>query len=103
MEVNYNEPSISVRIPVPNQPKHLVHFKDPRFLTRFWGGLLNKSSHSAAALGVTKFIVIIAMNLVTLFVLLKSNLDVQQSHFWGWFIEQKLMLNTSLRCDQSYN
>jgi hypothetical protein len=43
-------------------------------------GLLNKSSHSAAALGVTKFITTIAAHLVALFVLLKSDLDVQQTH-----------------------
>jgi hypothetical protein len=33
----------------------------------FEAGLLNKSSHLAEALGATKFIVIIAMNLVTLY------------------------------------
>jgi len=40
---------------------------------------LNKSC-SAAALGVTKFMTITAKTLVTLFVLLMSNLDAQQTH-----------------------
>ncbi len=46
-------------------------------------GLLNKSSHLAAALGVTKFIKVMAIfghNLVTICWLLKSDLDVQQTH-----------------------
>ncbi len=43
-------------------------------------GLLNKNSHLAAALGVIKFIRIIAMYLVTICWLLKSDLDVQQTH-----------------------
>ncbi len=51
-------------------------------------GLLNKSSWLAAALGVTNFIAIITMNLVTVVVLLKSDLDLQQTHF---------------RCEQIYN
>jgi hypothetical protein len=43
-------------------------------------GLLNKSSRLAAALGATKFITIIAQHFV---VLLKSDLNVQQTHLWG--------------------
>ena len=61
--------------------------------------LLNKSSWLAAALGVTKFITIIAMILVTL----KSILDVKQTNLWGPFIEQKLKLNCSLRRDRLLN
>ncbi len=41
---------------------------------------MNKSSCLASALGVTKFTTIIAMNWVTFVVLLKSDLDVQQTH-----------------------
>jgi hypothetical protein len=41
--------------------------------------LLNKSSCFAEALGVTKFIAMINMNLATHCVLLKSDLDVQQT------------------------
>ncbi len=36
-------------------------------------------------------------------VLLKSDLDVRQTHLRGWFVEQKLPLNRSFRCDQIYN
>ncbi len=43
-------------------------------------GLLIKRLCLAAALGVTNFIAIIATNSVTLVVLLKSKLDVQQTH-----------------------
>ncbi len=35
-------------------------------------------------------------------ILLKSNLDVQHIHIWGWFVEQKLMLGSSFRYDQIY-
>jgi hypothetical protein len=38
--------------------------------------------------------------LFTLFVQLKSDFDVQQTHLWGWFVELKLMLSLSIRCDQ---
>ncbi len=31
---------------------------------------------------------------------LKSDLDVQQTHLWGQFVEQKLALSSSFRCDQ---
>ncbi len=51
------------------------------------GGLLNKRSCWAAALGVTEFMTAITMILVT-----QSDLDVQQTHLRGWFIEQKFML-----------
>ncbi len=44
--------------------------------------LLNKSSCLDATLGVTKFIAVNGISLVTLFVLLKSDLDVQQTHLW---------------------
>jgi hypothetical protein len=29
---------------------------------------------------------------------LKSNLDVQQTHLWGRFVEQKLILSSNFRC-----
>ncbi len=45
-------------------------------------GLLNKSLRLAPALGVTKVIIDIGMILVTLFVLLKSEFHVQQTHLW---------------------
>ncbi len=45
-------------------------------------GLLNKSSCLAAALGATKFIVVIVMNRPHFVVLLKSDLDVQQTRLW---------------------
>jgi len=48
----------------------------------------------------TKIITIIATILVTLVVLLKSDLDVQQPHIWGGFVERKLVLSFSFRCDQ---
>jgi hypothetical protein len=34
--------------------------------------------------------------------LLKSGLDVQQTHLLGQFVEQTLMLSSSYRCDQIY-
>jgi hypothetical protein len=43
-------------------------------------GLLNEISCLALALGVTKFIIITDMIWVTLCLLLKSDLDVQQTH-----------------------
>jgi hypothetical protein len=43
-------------------------------------GWLNKSSCLASALGVTKFITVIPMILVTLYCAIKSDLDVQQTH-----------------------
>jgi len=45
------------------------------FVSYTEGGLLNKNSYLAAALGVTKLIPTIAISLVTL----KSDLDVQQT------------------------
>jgi hypothetical protein len=48
-------------------------------------GLLNKSSSLAAALGVTKFITVIATNLVAL----------------GWFVQQKYELSSYFNCDQN--
>ncbi len=50
--------------------------------------LLNKSSCLVRALGVTKFINMRYVILVTLFVILKSDLDVQQTHIrWrhSWY------------------
>jgi len=41
--------------------------------------LLNKGSRLAEALGVTRFITVLAMTLVTLCCVLKSELDVQQT------------------------
>ncbi len=43
--------------------------------------LSNKSSSLVASLVVTKFMTITALNLVTLFVLLKSDFHVYQTHF----------------------
>ncbi len=34
--------------------------------------------------------------------LLKSDLDAKQTHLWGRFVEQKLALSSSFRCDQIY-
>jgi len=48
--------------------------------TRFRAGLLNKSSRLSAASGATKLITIIAMYLSHFAALLKSDLDVQQTH-----------------------
>jgi len=53
--------------------------------------LLNKCSCLAPTLGVTKFIIVKDMISVTLFVLLKSDIDVQQTHlnkseFRGGFV-----------------
>jgi hypothetical protein len=49
--------------------------RDFRQRNRLEAGLLNKTSRLAAALGVTKFIAILVINLVTLF---KSDLDVNK-------------------------
>jgi hypothetical protein len=65
--------------------------------------LLNKRSCLAHALGVTKFIIILDMILVTLLVVLKSDLDVQQAHLCGWFVEQKFMLSSSFRRYHTHN
>jgi hypothetical protein len=59
-------------------------------------GLLNKSSCSAAALGVNKYDLGHTL-------LLKSNLDVQKNCLGGWFVEQKLIFICSFRCDQIYS
>jgi hypothetical protein len=49
--------------------------------------MLNKRSCWAAALGVTEFMTAITTILVT-----QSDLDIQQTHLRGWFVEQKFML-----------
>jgi hypothetical protein len=49
-------------------------------------GSLSKSSCLAAARGVSKFIATVTMNLVTLLGLLKSDLDVQQTHL-GYYCQ----------------
>ncbi len=36
-------------------------------------------------------------------VLLRSDLDVQQTHLRGWFVEKRLILSSYFRCDKSYN
>jgi hypothetical protein len=51
--------------------------------------LLNKSSSLAAASGVSKVITIAAMNLDTLIVQLKSDLDVQLNKNRGWVCQTK--------------
>jgi hypothetical protein len=33
-------------------------------------------------------------------VLLKSEIEVQQTHLWGQFVEQRLALSSSFMCDQ---
>ncbi len=33
---------------------------------------------------------------------LKYDLDDQQIHFWGQFVEHRLMLSSSFRCNQIY-
>jgi hypothetical protein len=55
-------------------------------------GLVNKSSLLAKALGMTKFKTIIAITWSHFVVLLRSDLDVQQT-----------FLMKSFRCDQIYN
>ncbi len=66
---------------------------------------VKQSSCLAATLGVTKFIMLSTMNLVTLCLLFKSNLKVQQTNLMsrGWFIEQKFMLSSSFRCSPIHN
>ncbi len=64
---------------------------------------MNKSSSSAAALGLAAFITVLATYLVTLSVLLKSDLDILQSSLRGGFVEQKLKARNSLKCDQAHN
>jgi hypothetical protein len=63
-------------------------------------GSLNKSSCLAPALGVSKFIIITNMIMVTIVVLLKSDLDAQQTHLRGQFVEKRLVLSSSFRCNQ---
>ncbi len=59
-------------------------------------GLLNKSSSLGAALGLTKFITIIAIFLAHFVVLLKSVLDVQQTHLWGYLLDKSSSLAAAL-------
>jgi hypothetical protein len=56
-------------------------------------GLLNESSCLTAALGVAKFLTIIAENWVTLYCALK---DVQQTHLRDQFIELNSCLSAAL-------
>ncbi len=65
--------------------------------------LLNKSSHLEAPLSVNKFFTNLVMNWVTFVVQLMSDLDVQQTHLRGWFVEQRSHLGSSFRCDQILN
>ncbi len=51
-------------------------------------------------LGFTKFLTINAYSLVTLYCEIKSDLDVQQTGLTGRFVEQKIVLSSSLRSDQ---
>jgi hypothetical protein len=67
--------------------------------------LLYKSSCVAAALGVTEFVPIIYMYLVTLFVLLKSDIDVKQTHLRPqrpvcWI--SKSDLSSTTKCDLTH-
>jgi hypothetical protein len=66
-------------------------------------GLLNKSSNLAVAFAVTTFITIIDIFLVTLLVLLISDLDVPQAGHIVWPIKQKLKLSSSFCSDQIHN
>ncbi len=54
--------------------------------------------HLAAALVLTKKFTKISMNLVSPFVLLKSNLDVQQTYLKGRFVEDP----SPTKCDQNH-
>ncbi len=58
---------------------------------------MEQSSRSVPALGVTKFITIIAIHSV---VILKSDLDVQQTHLSLWNKAQAQLL---FRCCQNHN
>jgi hypothetical protein len=53
-------------------------------------GLFSKSSCLAPDLGVSKFANVKLMILVTLFMLLKSDLDFQKNHRRLWFVEQNV-------------
>jgi hypothetical protein len=64
------------------------------------GSSLNESLCLAGSLGVTKFTILREMILITFFVLLKSVLEVQQTHLRGQFVEQMLVLRLIIRCDQ---
>jgi hypothetical protein len=65
-------------------------------------GWLNKSSCLASALGVTKFITVIPMILVTLYCAIKSDLDVQQTHLcilqYGMHASKSRMPYCSMAC-----
>ncbi len=63
--------------------------------------LLNKSSCLAAALAVAKFMTIVAMNLVTLCGVVQVR--VRCSTNCGRFVELKLALSSSFRCDRIQN
>ncbi len=63
-------------------------------------GLLNIFSSLAAALGITKFTSKIFWSHFA--VLLKSDLDVQQTGLRDWFVEHMLMLSSSFRCNEIY-
>jgi hypothetical protein len=62
----------------------MAHFKDPE------ASLLYKRSSLAAALRVTKFTPVTVVHLVTLFMLLKS--DLPNSEPRGWTVEQSSQL-----------
>ncbi len=65
--------------------------------------LLNKSSCLAAALGVTKFTVILAMHLVTLCCAAWVWFRCSTNHLRGRFVELMLMLSSNFQCDQIHN
>jgi hypothetical protein len=63
--------------------------RDEPFVQQTGLGLLIKSSCLAPTLGVTKFIIVTDKIGSQFAVLLKFNLDVQQNHLRGQFVEQK--------------
>ncbi len=56
---------------------------------------------SSSALCVSKFIIVTVMNLVVFVLLLKSNLETQQTK--GGFVEKKLLLDCIFRFGQIHN
>jgi hypothetical protein len=51
---------------------------------------------------LARFITVLATYLVTLYVLLKSDLDIVQIRLRGVFAEQNLKAKNSLKCDQAH-
>jgi hypothetical protein len=66
-------------------------------------GLYNESSSPGAALGLARFITVLATYLVTLYELHKSDLLILQIHLRGEFVEQKLNPSYIFKCDQAHD